>query len=151
MTKLRPQFCVTIMNMKMNIKLTRLLAVLFLLSLGKVSAQIVLSKDYQNNYSPAIGTFQGIQFREAGFSGLYAIPGSNGKEFWTVTDRGVNVDAVNANLSGCRPTYDKIYAFPNYAPKLVRIRVNGDSIQILQIISMKRPNGQSPRSAVPLQ
>ena len=147
MKKLRPQFCVTIMNMKMNIKLTRLLAVLFLLSLGKVSAQIVLSKDYQNNYSPAIGTFQGIQFREAGFSGLYAIPGSNGKEFWTVTDRGVNVDAANANLSGCRPTYDKIYGFPSYAPKLVRIRVNGDSIQILQIISMKRPNG-TPASGI---
>lgn len=131
----------------MNIKLTRLLAVLSLLYIGKVSGQIVLSKDYQNNYSPVIGTFQGIQFREAGFSGLYAIPGTSGKEFWTVTDRGVNVDAANANLSGCRPTYDKIYGFPSYAPKLVRIRVNGDSIQILQIISMKRPNG-TPASGI---
>jgi len=52
------------------------------------SAQITLQKDYKNYNSPAIGTFQGINFREAGFSGLYAIPGTDGKEFWTCSDRG---------------------------------------------------------------
>ncbi|MCC7298495.1 MAG: esterase-like activity of phytase family protein, partial [Bacteroidia bacterium] len=116
-----------------------LLFLLLQFQVGK--AQISLIKDYQNFNSPQIGTFQGINFREAGFSGLYPIPGTNGKEYWTITDRGVNVDAANANPSGCRPTYDKIYGFPSYAPKIMRIRVNGDSIQILQIISMKRPNG----------
>ncbi|MBN9484801.1 MAG: esterase-like activity of phytase family protein [Bacteroidetes bacterium] len=105
------------------------------------SAQITLQKDYKNYNSPAIGTFQGINFREAGFSGLYAIPGTDGKEFWTCSDRGVNIDAGSANPSGCTPTYDKIYAFPNYAPKIHRIRINGDSIQILQTIAIRRPNG----------
>ncbi|MFZ4547345.1 MAG: esterase-like activity of phytase family protein, partial [Bacteroidales bacterium] len=109
---------------------------------GTVSkAQILLMQDYQNYSSAPIGTFQGINFREAGFSALYPIAGTNGKEFWTCSDRGVNVDAANANPNTCRPTYDKIYSFPTYAPKIHRIRLNGDSIQILQSITMKRPNG----------
>ena len=106
-----------------------------------VEAQVVKLQDYVNNNSATIGTFQNINFREAGFSGLYPIAGTNGTEFWTVSDRGVNVDAANANPSTCRPTYDKIYGFQNYAPKINRIRVHGDSIQILQTITMKRPNG----------
>ncbi len=104
-------------------------------------AQITVLKDYQNFNSARIGTFQNITFREAGFSGLFAIPNTNGKEFWTISDRGVNVDAANANPSTCRPTYDKVYGFPNYAPKIHRIKVEGDSIQILKTITMKRPNG----------
>lgn len=108
---------------------------------SKMNAQIKVVKDYSNNYSSNIGTFQGILFRESGFSGMYPIPNTNGTEFWIVSDRGVNVDAANANLSGCRPTYDKVYAFPNYAPKLHRVRIKGDSVQILQTISIKRPNG----------
>lgn len=107
--------------------------------------QIMQLNDYQNNNSAAIGIFHGINFREAGFSGLCVIPNTDGKEFWTVSDRGVNVDAANANSGAanapCVPTYDKIYAFPNYVPKIHRIRVNGDSIQILQTITIKRPGG----------
>jgi hypothetical protein len=53
----------------------------------------------------------------------------------------VNIDAANANSVSCRPTYDKIFAFPNYAPKIHRIRISGDSIQVLRTISMKRPGG----------
>ncbi|MBC7488421.1 MAG: esterase-like activity of phytase family protein, partial [Cytophagaceae bacterium] len=104
-------------------------------------AQITLMQDYTNNNSAAIGTFQGINFREGGFSSLYPIANTNGKEFWTISDRGVNVDAASANLPACRPTYDKLYGFANYAPKIHRIRLNGDSIQILQTITMKRPAG----------
>jgi len=104
-------------------------------------AQITLLQDYKNYTSAPIGTFQGIAFREAGFSGLYPIAGTNGKEFWTCSDRGVNVDAANANPALCRPTYDKIYGFPSYAPKIHRIRLNADSIQILRTITIKRPTG----------
>jgi hypothetical protein len=115
--------------------------ILFFLAI-QGSAQISLLRDYENNESAPIGTFQGINFREAGFSGLYSIPNTNGKEFWTLSDRGVNVDAANANPEACRPTYDKIYAFPSYAPKIHRIKLNDDgTIQILQSITLKRPNG----------
>ncbi len=114
---------------------------MLLLSSISSNAQISLLQDYQNNASAPIGTFQGIQFREAGFSGLYAIPGTDGKEFWTCSDRGVNVDAANANPASCRLTYDKIYGFPAYAPKIHRIRLENGEVQVLQTISMKQPNG----------
>jgi hypothetical protein len=53
----------------------------------------------------------------------------------------VNIDAASANVAGCRPTYDKIYAFPNYAPKIHRVKLEGDSVRVLQTIAIKRPNG----------
>jgi hypothetical protein len=112
-----------------------------LLSGAAANAQVMMLSDYKNFNSPAIGTFQGLNFREAGFSGMFPVPGTNGKEYWICSDRGVNVDAANANPSACRPTYDKIYGFPNYAPKIFRVKIQGDSVQILQTISMKRPSG----------
>lgn len=111
-------------------------------------AQISLLKDYKNYTSAPIGTYQGINFREAGFSALYPIPGTNGKEFWTCSDRGVNVDIASGNPSGCTPTYDKSFPFPNYTPKIHRIRINGDSIQILRTITIKRPNGTGARGVL---
>ncbi len=110
-------------------------------SKSNVNAQISLLKDYTHKDPAPIGTFQGIDFKEGGFSSLYPIAGTNGKEYWTISDRGVNIDAANANVSGCKPTYDKIYAFPTYAPKIHRIRVEGTNIKVLQTITMKRPNG----------
>jgi hypothetical protein len=104
-------------------------------------SQITLLQDYVNNNSAVIGTFQNISFREGGFSSLYPIANTNGKEFWTISDRGVNVDCASANPAGCTPTYDKLYGFKDYAPKIHRIRLNGDSVQILQTITMKRPGG----------
>ena len=104
-------------------------------------AQITLKQDYKNFNAAAIGTFQQIQFKEGGFSTLFPIPNTNGKEFWTCSDRGVNVDCANANAAACHPTYDKMFCFPAYAPKIHRIRLNGDSVQILQTITMKRPDG----------
>lgn len=112
-----------------------------LLSRTEGTAQISKAADYKNNYSATIGTFMGITFREAGFSALYVIPGTDGKEFWTCSDRGVNVDCGNANPSACRPTYDKMFCFPSYAPKIHRVRIQGDSIQILKTISIRRPDG----------
>jgi len=109
------------------------------LQLSICYSQIKLKQVYTNKKSDAIGQFQGINFREGGFSGLYSIPGTEGKEFYTLSDRGVNVDAKNA--SGCKPTYDKIYAFPWYVPKIHRIRISSDSIQIMETITLKRPDG----------
>jgi hypothetical protein len=125
-------------------KFTRLLSLGMLLLTGSgADAQISLLQDYKNYASAPIGTFQGINFREAGFSALYPIAGTNGREFWTCSDRGVNVDAASANPAGCTPTYDKAFSFPSYAPKIHRVRISGDSIQILRTITIKRPNGAS--------
>ena len=109
----------------------------------KADAQITLLHDYQNKYSAPIGIYQGINFREAGFSALFPIANTNGTEYWTLSDRGPNIDDANANPSACRPTYDKMFPFPLFAPKINRIRLNGDSVQILQTITIKRPNGSN--------
>lgn len=112
-----------------------------LLSLHTESrAQISKVADYKNNYSAPIGTFMGVSFREAGFSALAVIPGTDGKEFWTCSDRGVNVDCASANPAACKPTYDKLFCFPSYTPKIHRVRIQGDSVQILKTITIKRPN-----------
>ncbi len=112
-----------------------------MLAAPAVKAQITLLQDYKNYTSAPIGTFQGISFREGGFSALYPIAGTNGKEFWTCSDRGVNIDDASANPVGCTPTYDKAFSFPGYAPKIHRIRISGDSVQILRTITIKRPSG----------
>ena len=127
----------------MTRKLLKTLGCASLLALAhsQASAQITLLQDYKNYTSAPIGTFQGNAYREGGFSALFPIPGTNGKEFWTCSDRGLNVDCASANPAGCTPAYDKMFAIPSYAPKMHRIRVNGDSVQILQTIVIKRPNG----------
>jgi len=112
-----------------------------LLFAGSSKAQISILKDYQNAISPNIGTFMGVAFREGGFSGLTSIPNTNRTEFWVLCDRGVNVDCANANLSTCRPTYDKMYAFPTFSPSIYRVRLKGSSVEILKKITIKRPNG----------
>lgn len=112
-----------------------------LTSVHGVNGQITLKQDYTHTNPADIGVFQGINFKEGGFSALFPIAGTNGKEFWTISDRGVNVDAANANDAACRPTYDKIYAFPSYVPKIHRIRIQGSKIEVLQTITMKRPDG----------
>jgi hypothetical protein len=111
-------------------------------------AQVSFLQDYQNNNSAAIGTFQGINFREGGFSTLFPIAGTDGKEFWVCSDRGVNIDCASANLVACRPTYDKLFSFPDYAPKIHRIRIQGDSIQVIRTITMKRPGGTTARGVL---
>jgi hypothetical protein len=135
--------------MKTKLLLSLSTTSLLLLGITSVRAQITIGNHYENQTSAAIGTFQNIAFREGGFSSLSYIPNTNGTEFWTLSDRGVNVDAANANASAtpsvkyptCKPTYDKLYAFPNYAPKIHHIKIEGNEIKILKSITIKRPNG----------
>lgn len=123
-----------------KISTTILLALSFMTVNTDTKAQISKAADYKNNYSATIGTFMGLTFREAGFSALAVIPGTGGTEFWTCSDRGVNVDCASANPTGCKPTYDKMFCFPAYSPKIHRVKIQGDSVQILKSITVKRPN-----------
>jgi hypothetical protein len=139
---------VKIKKMKKNILSSIIIGILFS-NTPKLNAQVTIENHYANETSALIGNFQNINFREGGFSGLHYIPNTNGTEFWTVSDRGVNIDAANANGSAipstkyptCKPTYDKIYAFPTYAPKIHRIKIVGNQLEIVETISLKRPNG----------
>jgi hypothetical protein len=131
---------------RLNVKLFVIAIICFT---SRMVGQITLDNIYENISSQTIGDYQGITFREGGFSSLQYIPNTNGTEFWTVTDRGVNIDAATANTGAtasaqyptCIPTYDKIYAFPNYAPKIMKLKIVDNEVQILQMITIKRPNG----------
>jgi len=128
--------------MKKNFKIIFCALILLSFCHTKSNAQVSLLKNYELENAPIIGQFQGITFREGGFSGLFPIAGTDGKEFWTCSDRGVNIDAAKANPENCRPTHDKIFPFPTYSPKIHRIKIEGDKIQIIQTILVKRPNGK---------
>ncbi|MFZ4621207.1 MAG: choice-of-anchor I family protein [Bacteroidota bacterium] len=73
---------------------------------------------------------QGINVLEGGFSGLASIPYSP-NEFYVVSDRGPNAD-YNGGI---------YFLAPSYAPKLHRIKLAGDSVQIISTKELKRPNG----------
>ena len=80
---------------------------------------------WRNSATDTVPVFWG------GFSGLRAVPGVPG-EFYTVTDRGPNVDAPNGN---------KFFPFPNFAPTIIRYRAQGDSLLLLGYLPLKTPNG----------
>lgn len=122
----------------------KILSALALLSAGSFAqAQVQLLNDYQTTQTDTIGTYQNILFREGGFSTLFPIANTNGTEFYTCSDRGVNIDGAEANPSGCHPTYDKIFPFPDYAPKIHHVKISGNTIEILESFTIKRPDGSN--------
>jgi hypothetical protein len=67
--------------------------------------------------------------REGGFSDLVLDPtDATGHTFFTVQDRGLAVSFENDHTGD---TAFKIFAFPGHRQKLVRIRVQGDSVEVL--------------------
>ncbi len=88
---------------------------------------------WRNSATDSVRLFWG------GFSGLRGVPGAP-NEFYTVTDRGPNVDA---------PGSGKFFPMPNFAPTIIRFRVQADSIVPLSYTSLKTPAGV-PTSGRPL-
>lgn len=104
------------------------------------TAQITLLQTYTSKSSDSIGYYQGHGMREAGFSSLYFIPGSQ-LEFFTISDRGPNIDAGSAT---CATTgNEKIFPFPNYVPKIHHLKLAGDSIHIVETWNMRRPDSSN--------
>ena len=83
---------------------------------------------------PALG--QGINL--GGFSGLTHLPGDPDNVFYTITDRGPN---GSVKVNGVSQT---AFPLPTFTPTIVKIEVVGDSINILQQIPLKLPQGTDP-------
>lgn len=67
--------------------------------------------------------------REGGFSDLVLDPSdATGHTFWTVQDRGLAVSYEDDNSGD---TAFKVFAFPGHRQKLMRVRVQGDSVETL--------------------
>jgi len=100
------------------------------------SAQEIKVVTYQLKNPPVIGAHNGVTIREGGISGIYAVPGSR-NEYYLITDRGPNADAANAN--GDQETI--LFPFPGFTPKIFKARAEGDSLQIVDTVALKRPDG----------
>jgi len=103
----------------------------------EASAQDIKLAKYELKTPPVIGTYKDVTIREGGISGIQFIRGSK-NEFYLITDRGPNADANEAN-SGKETI---LFAFPNYAPKIFKVRLQGDSLKILKTMPLKRFDGK---------
>ncbi len=99
----------------------------------------VAYKMYTLKNPPFLGNYRGIEIREGSMgSGMCYIPGTD-KEFYMITDRGPNVDATENNKG--KPT--KLFPIPDYSPKIFRVKLEDDSIVILNTITIKSPDGKN--------
>lgn len=99
-------------------------------------AQNIKLRTFELKNPPVIGAYHGVNVRYGGISGISYIDGSR-NEFYLVTDRGPNADAANAN-SGIET---KIFPFPKFAPTILKVRAEGDSLRILETLTLKLPGG----------
>lgn len=71
--------------------------------------------------------------------------GDDSNTFYTITDRGVNIDCEEdkdiIGLDIC--TKGKIFPFVDFAPSIVKFQINGSDIVIKDIISIKDKNGKN--------
>lgn len=104
---------------------------------------------YTWKHSPLLGTYQGIDIYDGGFSGLHYIQGTN-NEFYAITDRGPNLDA-NTNhhaidMGGASNTA-KLFPLPSFHPHMIHVKAQGDSLVYMGGIDLKRPDN-SPTSGL---
>ncbi|MFM9984889.1 MAG: choice-of-anchor I family protein [Flavobacteriales bacterium] len=115
------------------------------ISIYQVDVNLVVSGDvvvdeYTLLNSPVIGTSEGVEIHEGGFSGLFYVPGSE-NEFYAINDRGPNADANQNIHAGDEPVV--VFATPEYAPKISRIQAINNEINILESNEILRPDGTS--------
>jgi secreted PhoX family phosphatase len=109
-----------------------------------ISPTNITRKVYNLKSSPFIGSFNNMNIFLGGFSGLDYIPGS-GNKFTTVTDRGINAaaDVINGGIKTL------IFPFPNFAPSVLTVAAEADSIRIMSVLPIQRQNGTSVSGVVP--
>lgn len=101
------------------------------------SAQEIKLTKYEFKTPPVIGAFKDVTIREGGFSGIQFIRGAK-NEFYLLTDRGPNADAGEANAG--KETI--LFAFPNFAPRIFKVRAQCDSLKILKTMPLKKHDGK---------
>lgn len=82
--------------------------------------------------SISIGKVEDIEFFEGGFSGLTYVTNSE-NEFLAINDRGPNLKYKVDSIA-----YDvKIFPFPNYHPKIFKLKIEDNQLVIVDTLSIK--------------
>lgn len=82
--------------------------------------------------SPKAFARTAIPVRESGFGAmLLDTSDATGNTFWLLNDRGLATSYQTATLEA------KIFPFPNYHQKLVKVRVEGSSLQVVSVDSIR--------------
>ena len=99
-------------------------------------------KKYTLKGNPVLGAYNGQPIYLGGASGLSYIKGTD-NEFFTITDRGPNLDAnTNIHVLGDPHAADaKLFALPSFTPEILRLKAEGDSLRILSRLPLKTPSG----------
>lgn len=121
-------------------------------SMFQLDVNLLNTEDYTLDHAQPetmdeIGTYNGLTIHEGGISGLHAINGEEGY-YYMITDRGPNAIATNHpdNIDGDNI---KLFPFPTYAPKIMKVHVEGDNIVVDEMGTIKRPGG-ADASGLPL-
>ncbi|MGE3271064.1 MAG: esterase-like activity of phytase family protein [Chloroflexota bacterium] len=90
----------------------------------------MVATDVRLENAPELGN----GFKLGGFSGL-AVPDSSGTVFYTTTDRGPNGEI---KVDGKE---EIAFPLPHFTPRIVKLKLEGNSLQVLEQITLKVPNG----------
>lgn len=85
--------------------------------------------------SNSVANDQGVLLGGIG-SDLYHMPGDAADIFYVVTDRGPNNDTVQPDKSSGTG-----FVVPTFSPLILKIKLNGTSVQVLETIAIKTKNG----------
>ncbi|UUZ83316.1 esterase-like activity of phytase family protein [Paenibacillus sp. P26] len=77
----------------------------------------------------------GKGINEGGFSGLTHLPGDPDDIFYTLGDRGPNGQVGKEQL--------RTFPIEDFNPRIYKIKVTGDEIQIVDTIKLKSPDGKT--------
>lgn len=95
-------------------------------------------EEYVLNTSDSITSYSGFDIFEGGFSGMSLVPGEQ-DEFYVVGDRGPNA-VGNNSVNNTGGDNIKVFPIPAYAPKIHVIKAQGDTLSILETMTIKRPD-----------
>jgi hypothetical protein len=101
-----------------------------------------------------LATFAGVSINHGGYGSALAVDPRDPTTFYTLTDRGANVDLTCGAVSGIG------FGIPSFAPQIGKFHLAGSTMTLEEIITLKRadgtpltglphPNAQANRTNVP--
>jgi len=100
-----------------------------------VLPDIALAAASNSAISNSVTNDQGVLLGGIG-SDLYHMPGDAADIFYVVTDRGPNNDTVQPDKSSGTG-----FVVPTFSPLILKVKLNGTSVQVLETIAIKTKNG----------